>query len=402
MIQVFAAVIAGILCGCFTGLTPGIHINLLSVILVSLSSFLLAYTSPVVLAVFIIAMAVTHTFCDSVPSIFLGAPSADTVLSVLPGHRMLLQGMGYEAVKLTVIGSLLSLLLVIMLIPLAIKFIPVIYEFIKPYMGFVIVLVAVLMITQESSVKKMAWGAFIFLLAGLLGMIVLDFPGLEQPLLPMLSGLFGTSVLILSLSDNQEIPPQRITDMVQLSSSKKVKAIGSAVFSGSLTGLFPGVGSASAALVSTSIVGNIGMHGFLVLVGGINTVNFVFSLAALYTIEKARNGAVVAVLQLMDSTTLAQLSIFLFAALLAGGAAAFLALFFAKYFSRWLTKVDYGTICSIIIILILLITVFFTGFYGLIILAASTALGMLPQLTGTKRSNAMGCIMLPVAMFFLG
>jgi len=53
---------------------------------------LMTYFDPVVLVVFIIAMSVTHTFLDALPAIFLGAPDADQVLNVLPGHRLLLQG----------------------------------------------------------------------------------------------------------------------------------------------------------------------------------------------------------------------------------------------------------------------------------------------------------------------
>ena len=111
----FLEILLAIFCGCcagiITGIIPGIHINLVSLLLVSLSGYMLGFTSPLVLAVFIISMAVTHTFLDPIPSIFLGAPDADQALNVLPGHRLLMQGMGYEAVKLTVIGSLLSLIL---------------------------------------------------------------------------------------------------------------------------------------------------------------------------------------------------------------------------------------------------------------------------------------------------
>jgi putative membrane protein len=37
----------------------------------------------------------------------LGAPDESKALNVLPGHRMLMEGKGFEAVKLNVIGSLL-------------------------------------------------------------------------------------------------------------------------------------------------------------------------------------------------------------------------------------------------------------------------------------------------------
>ena len=98
--QILLAVLIGCGFGIITGLIPGIHVNLVSMMLISMSGYLLGFTQPIVLGVFIIALAVTHTFLDSIPSIFLGAPDADMALNVLPGHKMLLEGKGYEAVKL--------------------------------------------------------------------------------------------------------------------------------------------------------------------------------------------------------------------------------------------------------------------------------------------------------------
>ncbi len=98
-LEILLAILLGILAGIITGLTPGIHINLISVMLLSVSPVLLKYTNPIALAVFIIAMSVTHTFLDAIPSIFLGAPESATALGVLPGHRYLLKGYGLMAVS---------------------------------------------------------------------------------------------------------------------------------------------------------------------------------------------------------------------------------------------------------------------------------------------------------------
>jgi TctA family transporter len=69
-----------------------------------------------IVSTLIIGNVVTHTFLDFIPSVFLGAPEGDTALSVLPGHRLLLKGMGYEAVKLSAFGSLMSVFLALCMI----------------------------------------------------------------------------------------------------------------------------------------------------------------------------------------------------------------------------------------------------------------------------------------------
>ena len=103
--EILIAVFLGCLMGVVTGLTPGLQINLVALILFSISPFLLGCTNVIAVASFIIAMSITHTFTDFISATYLGAPADDTALAVLPAHRLLLDGMGHEAVKLTVIGS---------------------------------------------------------------------------------------------------------------------------------------------------------------------------------------------------------------------------------------------------------------------------------------------------------
>jgi len=148
------AALLGILAGIFTGLIPGIHINLISLMIVSLSAYLLDIFSLPSLGIFIISMAITHTFLDVLPAIFLGAPDSDTALSVLPGHKLLLQGKGYEAIKLTVIGSLFSLIIVIFLIPILIIVIPNVYERIQDFIGWILIAVVVYMVFIEKALRK--------------------------------------------------------------------------------------------------------------------------------------------------------------------------------------------------------------------------------------------------------
>ena len=92
LIEIILFIFLGIIFGTFTGLIPGIHINLVGVSLVALSASLLSPVNPIYLVVFIVSMAIIHTFIDFIPSIFLGCPDTDTELSVLPGHELLKKG----------------------------------------------------------------------------------------------------------------------------------------------------------------------------------------------------------------------------------------------------------------------------------------------------------------------
>jgi putative membrane protein len=400
-LEFLIAALLGIIAGIFTGLIPGVHINLVSILLVSVSAYLLDFVSLPSLGVFIISMAIAHTFLNVLPAIFLGAPDADTALGVLPGHKLLLQGMGYEAVKLTVLGSLLSLIMAIILIPLFIVIVPKIYETLQPYIGFILLGVAIYMVLIEKGLDKKFWAFAVFLMAGILGIIDLTLPNLKQPLFPMLSGLFGISMLIVSLSNKVEIPKQRITDVIKIPKFENFRALVAGTFSGSFVSFFPGLGPAQAAILGSQIMGRLSTYSFLILIGAIDTVNMAVSLVSLYAIDKARNGAVLAIREILTTIDLNTLILFLSVILLVGGIATFLTLYLTKFFAKLIEKLNYQYMGLSVILLIIILVFYFSSWLGLLILLVSTAIGIIPNIVNVKRSHSMGCLMLPVILFFI-
>lgn len=396
LVEIIIAIVIGIIAGTITGLIPGIHINLISTILVSLSAVLLTYTSPLSLAVFIISMSVTHTFLDSIPSIYLGAPDADMALGVLPGHKMLLSGQGYSAVYLTVIGSFGGLLLAVLLFPYLIKVVRFIYPFVKDYIAYFLILIVIIMILRE---KLKLWALFLFVLSGVLGLIIFSIPNLNNPLFGMLSGLFGVSALVISFSQKVKIPKQYIK-RPRLEKSVIAQSLSASTFAGTLTSFLPGLGPAQGAVIAQGLTRNIGDKGFMVLIGGINTVNMVLSLVTLFTLDKARNGSVIAISSLMDAK-LNDILVLIFVSLIVGFICVFLALFISKQFSKIISKLNYKKLVISIIVLITLFSLILSGAIGLVILITSTFIGMIAPLVGISRSHAMGCLMLPVILFLL-
>jgi putative membrane protein len=398
VIGLLFSILCGILCGVITGLTPGIHINLVSVLLLTASPALLQHTSPIALAVFIISMSVTHTFLDAIPSIFLGAPEAATALGVLPGHRYLLKGYGLMAVKLTLIGSFGAVLLSVLLFPLFLLVVKHCYPVIKDYIGYLLLATALFMILRD---RKKLWAVFVFILSGVLGLIVLNIPQFDNPLFPMLSGMFGISTLLISLNESQSLPEQKEEQRIKLKPLVTLKALLSGQFSGFITAVMPGLGAATAAVISMQITRKLGDNGFMVLMGSIGTVNFILSIATLYVLDKARNGSIIAVQQLVNTLDTPIIICFLAATLVSGSIAAFLVLMIGRIFSRFITKVDYQKLVLGIILFITALVALMTGWLGLLILMVSTAVGIIPAITKITRTHAMGCLLVPVMSFFL-
>jgi putative membrane protein len=397
--EIIIAVILGILSGIITGLIPGIHVNLISLIVLSVSPLLLMITSPIVVGVYIISLAITHSFLDSLPSIYLGAPDEAQALNVLPGHRLLNRGEGHNAIVYTVIGSLGCLLLCTLLFPLFITSMEFIYPLVKGIIGYILAIIMIFMIAKEK--KKWLKSLTAFFLSGCLGLLVFNLPNLNQPLFPLLSGLFGFSILLLSLLQKSKIPKQDLSKPLTISKKNTIKSVSAASGVGFIAAFLPGFGSSQAAIVATNIVGDIGDEGFLSLVGGINTANMLISIATAYILNKARNGAILTVNKLLGGVGFQEMTLFLVVALIVGGIATILAINLSKVFAKFIVRINYAKIVWSIIIFISLLTFFFDGFIGLIILATSTAIGLVVSSWGVGKNHLMGCLILPVILFFV-
>jgi putative membrane protein len=401
LLELLVAVMLGICGGVITGVTPGLHINLVATVLLSISPFLLPFFPALALAAFIIAMSITHTFTDSIASIYLGAPDSDMVMAILPGHKLLLEGKGYEAVKLATKGGVLCLVVMVALSPLLIFLVPRIYTASQQFIGIGLLIISVFMILRENGLEKKFLALFVFVMAGVLGLFTFALPSLEQPLFPLLSGLFGVSTLMLGLSTRVKIPEQRITEDITIEKGEMVKATAAGVASGGLLSIFPGLGPAQAAILAGQFYKSMSAPIYLVVVGGINTVGMVMSLITLLTIEKARNGSIVVVQELLQSFTLQLFAVSIAVALLSGGIATIVTLWLARKCSTMLNRVNYSAISVGIIVFIAVLAIILDGVPGLFVLGVATSIGMLPVLLNVGRNHAMGVLLLPVMLYFL-
>jgi len=393
--ELMIACFAGVLFGIFTGITPGIHINLVCVFLLGASHLLLQYFSPVILASFIVAMSITHTFLDILPSVFLGAPEEATALIVLPGHKLLLQGLGFDAVKLTIIGSFFGLLLTIALSPILMFLIKIIFRWIEGFIAFILIAVIIYMIIRD---KRKISTIIVVVFSGILGVIVLSKLHMKEPLLPLLSGLFGMSIMISGLSESSKIPEQKRESIFLRFKSLFLPTL-NGVFAGFMTGFLPGMGASQGAIIASQFDRKIDTNRFLITCGAIGTVNMVISLLALYVINKARNGSVVAVSKLLE-INLREMLILFGVCLVAGGVASILSLKISRFFARIITRINYKLLTLCIIFFITIIVFCFSGLLGLVVLAVSTFIGYFTSRLNIGRNHLMASLMVPVILYY--
>jgi len=393
LIELILFMLVGIFLGTFTGLTPGIHINLVGAILISIASLSIFQINPLYLMVLIVSMAITHTFVDFIPSIFLGCPDTDTELSILPGHEMLKQGKGYEAIALTIYGGLAATILLVLISFPSVLIISNLYPLLIKVIAYLLIITSVFLIFLE----KNKFSAFLaFSLSGILGLCVFNL-GLKEPLLPLLTGLFGSSMIITSIKDKVKIPKQEIT-LPKITSPRPL--FGSLIAS-LLCGFLPGLGSGQAAILGTTLAKSSDKKDFLLLLGATNILVMGFSFISLYAISKTRTGAAAAVKEVLGELNISFFILIIVIILLSGILAFFISMFLAKYFSDKITKIDYGFISKIVLIILTSIVLLFSGLKGFLVFVVSTLVGIYCISLKIRRTQMMGCLLLPTIIFYL-
>jgi len=395
LIEIVIVILLGTFIGIFTGLTPGLHINLVAAIALSFAPALLNYFSPFAIAIILISMSITHVFLDIIPSIFLGAPDSETALMVLPGHRLLLQGEGYEAVFISVYGAFLGIILLVLLFPLFIFIFPFFFQFFSKFIFLLLIVVLILVLREE----RKLWAFSIVVLASILGYIALKLP-IKEPLLPLLGGLFGASTLFMSIFSKVRVPQQQKMGEINLE-KENVLLLGSGIFSAGFMNLFPGLGPAQAAIMSSSFFKKLTARNYLFLIGCINAVSMLMALITLYTIGKARNGSIAVAGIFLGEIGFNELVFILIIALVVSCLAVILVIRLIPIFILLVSYVNYQILCFGILFIIIFFVILFSGLVGVIILITGTSIGIIAHTAKVGKHHAMSCLIIPIVLNML-
>jgi putative membrane protein len=387
----------GICCGTFTGLAPGIHINLIAAILVS-SISKIQFISPISAVIFIVSMSITHTFLDFIPSIFLGAPEEDTFLSILPGHEMFLKGRAQEAIIYALYGSLSAIIALIVFIPLFLLFLEPIYDIMYATIPFILIFISSYLILRD---EKIFLSFFTFLLSGTIGLLTFNLP-VKEPLLPLLTGLFGVSGIIISISSEKPNVKQKIIPInkIKLSKSEFLKSFVPSSLVAPFLAFLPGISSSHAATIASEIVPQ-EKKGFLFMMGSINTIIMALTFITVYVIGKTRSGSAAAIKDIIPNLSKSDLTFIILTILISCFIAFFLGIKISEIFSSMINKINYKFLTLSILIFLFIINIIFSNLLGILVLITSSAIGIYTIQSGARRINLMGALILPVILFYI-
>lgn len=342
---------------------------------------------------------------------FLGVPEEGTVLSVLPGHHLLLQGRGKEAIRLVALGGFGAIIVTILLLPIFALILPPLYGFMKPYIWIILSAVVIYMfIRLNKDLNSVAWSVVLFLFSGILGWTMLNSPvSSGVSLMCMFTGLFGVSTLIYSLSQRSVVPTQDKFHHLRLDTNI-LRGIFAGGIAGSILGFLPGMGPAQGSLLAQEISGGgdkgENKDGFLVAMSGVNVSDALFSLIAIYLIGNPRSGIAVYIDKIVEVFTFQHLILFIFISITAVSLAVFLCLKLGDLFSEYIEKLNYNKLSWTVIVFMSLVVFTFTLMehanilFVLVAYGTSIALGLLPHYLGLNKSNLMGVLIVPAIVIY--
>lgn len=398
LLLLILVVFLGIIAGIFTGLIPGVHINLVAMFLLVNISFFYIFFDNFYLIIFIIVMGVVHSFVDFIPSVLFSVPDPDTALSILPTHRLVIEGKAYQAIFLSSIGSLFGMFFAIIITPIFFIFLNNFYSFLNKYIWILLLFTIVFLVYLENNNSKRFWAIIIILFSSSLGLLVLNSDILFSPLLVIFTGLFGISSIYFSLISKQNNFPKqdfKIDFKFNLDFFKSILVGG---ISSTITSISPGLGNAQAGTLSAVLFKNLNSKQFIIVLSSINTINFILSFLTFYLIGKTRNGSVFVISQISNLIQIKDLILYFTIIFFVSIIAFFITLLLGKRLIKIISKINFKIINLLILFLLIFIVFYISGFFGLLVMLASAVLGILCVTLNIKRVHLMSILLVPVIL----
>jgi putative membrane protein len=392
IIEIILAIVLGIFCGTLTGLLPGIHINLVIAFILGLS---LTNSINLPIALFIVSLSFTHILIDFIPTTLLGIPTEENYLSAQPAHKLVMQGKANEAMKIAFFGVLVSIPLLILLCPIYALFLPSFFNILEKLIPYLLLLMSVYLIFQEQNVIS---GILLFLLSGILGFFAFNL-SVKEPLLPLLSGLFGLSAIFSSMFSNSSIPKQK-TISAKIKFKRFIKPLSASFIFSPILSFFPGIGAGHISLFSAQII-NPSSRQFIFLNSLSSSLNMGLSIVAAYSIQKTRTGTSAAILQLLYPISIKYLIVLIATIIFSIIIAYKIAIRISPPLIELYNKISYTALSLITIIFVVLINISFTNSLGLVILVSGTLIGIICQKMQVRKIQMMGALLLSTLLYYL-
>ncbi len=421
----FLYALLGALAASVLACVPALHIYNVVGFLILLGAGASSFIGPEDLSGLMLGLITGYAMLNTIPSIFLSAPDDSTLFVVLPGQKYLLQQRGWEATVLTGLGGLGGIAVLVLLTPVASTLFSTVRGVLQPHLHWILLAVIAFMLMSEwpkgTDRAATGWGKLAeawtsltaglvtFFLSGLLGFVLMyrslvPVDVAYQNLLPAFVGLFAIPWVLQNIVSQVQIPQQHIATSVDGSPLLFARGI----FAGTIGGLF----AAFFPIVTGGIGGFIAGHAtaqrddrlFLISQGASKTIYYIGAFLFFFVpgLHLTRGGMAWMLSGIYSAYTPDTFYRAVGAVLVAGVVSFFMLLLLTRLVIKLVERVDYRWISIGTLGLLIAIILLMTGPGGLLIVAVSTGIGLIPVLWGSRRMNCMGVLLLPITLNMAG
>jgi putative membrane protein len=425
IVSLLVAAAMGAVAGAGVSLVPALHVYNVAGLVLLAPATLGEVVPPELLAFFFVGMTTGYAMCNAVSGIFFSAPDDSTIFVVLPGQKYLLQKRGYEAVMLTGVGGLGGIAALAALTPVASSLFPALRTILQPHLHWILWSIVAYMLLSEwpkgsgrapaglrrwwDGWKSLAAGLVTFLLSGVLGFILLTRSLVPvtvayQNLLPAFVGLFAVPWVVQNVLSRVELPEQHVARTVDATPALLLQGTFAGVLGGLFAAFFPVVTGGIGALIAGHATAQRDDRLFLISQGASKVVYYVGGLLLFFIpgLHLTRGGMAWMLSGFWSAHTPRAFYLAAAAAVLSGTISFLLLPAMTRLVIGVTGKVDYRWVNLGTLAVLLTIVAGMTGWSGLLICSVATGIGLIPVLWGSRRTNCMGVLLLPIGLNLVG
>jgi putative membrane protein len=376
----------GVALGFVAGFIPGFSSENLSLLIVAYGIISTNYY----LVVTVIAVEISYSFFSFLSPMIFSIGNDATSLAIDNAYSGLTEDSLKHGMEIVASGGLVGILISLPLLFFAEDIYPLVYNSLKPLVGWILLLLCIYMVWIERGWKRKLFATAIFCLSGLLGLIVKG-SGLvssEYLLVPVFIGLYGFSSLIYKrYRENSPLQDIALVRKVRVAAVAFITSM----FASFVTGMKRGQTSA----IALRIGGISKREEVLFILSAISLSFATLSIFVLSSVGKVRSTLAYDIQEIMGDIYFSQAALFAGTVAISACISVCALILLAKPIGRTFSKINKKYLEAFGFIVGLSLIINFTGIYGILIAFTTTCIGVLSSLLRVRSTHLMGVLLLP-------
>jgi putative membrane protein len=425
MLACLLCAVVGTCVGCVVACLPGLHVYNVAALILLVMRPQISGGMPDPWLMLFLGMVVGYAVASGIPAILISTPDDSSAWIVSPGHSYLLQGRGYEALALTVVGCLGGLCALLALAPLAGRVTSVFFRVLQPHLHWIVGAVTLFVLLSEwprdpdqgsAPLARLfaAWvpllaGLATFALSGLLGLVLSYRPMVPramsyQSLVPAFAGLFAVPWLVQNLVAGGHIPRQHVVRSVDADLPGVLRGVTAGTMGGLVATVLPAVTGSVGGLIAGHATAQRDERAFLIAQGATKMVYYAGALLLFLApgppITRGGMASMLSPVYTPYSARTYWLSIAVMA--VCGAVASLLTLTLGRWATRLVGSRSSRWLSAGVLAALLGTVGWLAGWRGILVTVAASGIGLIPPSFGSRRANCLGIVLLPALLHAAG